>query len=309
MDMTTVSRSLVMNVFGNRAVASLAQRYGMRLGAARFIAGTTLPEAMQTVNRLNEQSIMATLDHLGESVTDLAEAMGTVQAYLELLEAIRGAGVNSNVSLKLTALGLAIDSETAYANVRRIAERARQHGNFVRIDMEDTPYTDQTLDIYRRLRGEGYDNTGVAIQSYLFRTDEDLQELAQLQANVRLVKGAYKEPAHLAYPLKKDVDAAFNRHIEMCLTSGTIYTAVATHDERAIEFTRKVEAERRIPRDRFEFQMLYGIRRDLQESLAQAGYRVRCYVPYGTHWYPYFVRRLAERPANLMFVLRSMFRR
>lgn len=307
MDPALMTRNLILSVFMNRAVAGVAQRYGLRLGASRFIAGTTLAEAMAVVQALNARGILATLDHLGESVFQPAEATAAAAAYHELLAAIDRVGVTANVSVKLTAMGLAFDADLARRNVEGIVRLARQYGNFVRIDMEDTPYTDRTLAIYRALRQQGLDNVGVVIQSYLYRSDRDLDELAALGANVRLVKGAYREPPHLAYPRKADVDAAFRRHIRLRLASG-LYTAVATHDEAAIAYTQQVVQELGIPRDRFEFQMLYGIRSQRQEELARAGYRVRCYVPYGTHWYPYFVRRLAERPANLGFVLRNLIR-
>lgn len=307
MDTTLIARKVVLTVFMNPVVAALAQRYGLRLGANRFIAGTRLTEAIQAVQSLNGKGIKATLDFLGESVFQPAEAAATVAAYLELLDAIRAAGVDSNVSLKLTAMGLAFDPGLALRNVEQIVRRAAQYGNFVRIDMEDTPYTDQTLQIYRELRRQGLENVGVVIQAYLFRSERDLEELAPLGANVRLVKGAYKEPAHLAFEKMAEVNANFKRLIRKRLESG-LYTAVATHDEEAIAFTKQVVREIGVPRDRFEFQMLYGVRMQLQEELAREGYRVRCYVPYGTHWYPYFVRRLAERPANVGFVLRNLFR-
>lgn len=307
MDWELIARSAILASLGNRVVAGTARRLGMRLGAARFIAGTTVDDATRTVTDLNRRGILATLDYLGEAVREAAEAAATVSAYVELLDQIAAGDLGANVSLKPTALGLAIRPELALENLRRIMDRARRHQNFVRIDMEDTPYTDATLNLYRQLRQEGYDNLGIVLQSYLYRTDQDLAELAGLGANVRLVKGAYKEPRHLAYPKKVDVDAAFLRQIELRLRSG-LYTAVATHDERAIAFTRQLVTRERIAHDAFEFQMLYGIRPDLQEQLARAGYRVRVYVPYGEQWYPYFVRRLAERPANVSFVLRNLLR-
>lgn len=307
MDTTLIARKLVLTVFMNRLVAGVAQRYGLRLGAARFIAGTTLADAVAAVRAANDRGILATLDHLGESVFQPAEAEASAQAYRRLLTAIAESGVQSNVSLKLTAMGLAFDYDLALRSVEGIVRLARRHGNFVRIDMEDTPFTDRTLQIYRTLRQQGLDNVGVVIQSYLFRSDQDLADLGALGANIRLVKGAYKEPAHLAHAHMADVNAAFKRHIRMRLESG-LYTAVATHDADAIAYTRQVEQELGVPRDRFEFQMLYGVRSQLQEDLARAGYRVRVYVPYGTHWYPYFVRRLAERPANVGFVLRNLLR-
>lgn len=306
-DWEHIARSVILAVFGNRGVSAAAGRLGMRLGAGRFIAGTSVLDAIDTVARLNAQGIMATLDYLGEAVTEPAEALVTVNAYQELLDQIASAGLTANVSLKLTALGLAIRDDLALEYLRHIVAHARARANLVRIDMEDTPYTEATLRIYRTLRAEGFDNVGVVIQAYLYRSDRDLEELAKQGANVRLVKGAYREPRQHAYPRKADVDAAFLRQIEARLRSG-LYTAVATHDERSIAFTRQLVTREGLPRDRFEFQMLYGIRPELQERLVHEGYRVRTYVPYGDQWYPYFIRRLAERPANLSFVVRNLFR-
>ena len=301
-----VARRALLGIAGNRTVARLATRYGMRLGAARFVAGDTLAAAMAAVADLNRKGICATLDHLGEAVTDAAEAGATADSYLELLDAIHRSGVDANVSLKLTALGLAIDPALAEANLRRVVERAAAYGNFVRIDMEDSPYTQVTIDLTERLHAE-FGNVGTVIQSYLYRSLADVEELTRLGISLRLVKGAYKEPAAIAFPQKADVDANLLKLIEYRLGSG-VYTAIATHDEAMIAATRRVAAENQISPDRFEFQMLYGIRFGLQQQLAQEGYKVRCYVPYGTHWYPYFVRRLAERPANVLFILRNLFR-
>ena len=278
----------------------------MRLGASRFVAGETLDAAMAAVADLNSRGISATLDHLGESVTEAAEARAAADSYLDLLDAIQRSGVDANVSLKLTAMGLAIDPALAEANLRRILARAQAAGNFVRIDMEDSPYTQITIDLTEKFFAE-FGNVGTVIQSYLYRSEADTADLTARGISLRLVKGAYKEPAAVAYPKKADVDAALRRLIELRLLSG-VYTAVATHDEAMIAFTKEFAARHQVGRDRFEFQMLYGIRSGLQQQLAREGYKVRCYVPYGGQWYPYFVRRLAERPANVLFILRSMLR-
>lgn len=304
--MNSVARRALLGVAGNRTVAHLATRYGMRLGASRFVAGETLDSAMAAVADLNSRGISATLDHLGESVTEAAEARAAADSYLDLLDAIQRSGVDANVSLKLTAMGLAIDPALAEANLRRILARAQAAGNFVRIDMEDSPYTQITIDLTEKFFAE-FGNVGTVIQSYLYRSEADTADLTARGISLRLVKGAYKEPAAVAYPKKADVDAALRRLIELRLLSG-VYTAVATHDEAMIAFTKEFAARHQVGRDRFEFQMLYGIRFGLQQQLAREGYKVRCYVPYGGQWYPYFVRRLAERPANVLFILRSMLR-
>ncbi len=304
--MNSVARRALLGVAGNRTVAHLATRYGMRLGASRFVAGETLDAAMAAVADLNSRGISATLDHLGESVTEAAEARAAADSYLDLLDAIQRSGVDANVSLKLTAMGLAIDPALAEANLRRILARAQAAGNFVRIDMEDSPYTQITIDLTEKFFAE-FGNVGTVIQSYLYRSEADTADLTARGISLRLVKGAYKEPAAVAYPKKADVDAALRRLIELRLLSG-VYTAVATHDEAMIAFTKEFAARHQVGRDRFEFQMLYGIRSGLQQQLAREGYKVRCYVPYGGQWYPYFVRRLAERPANVLFILRSMLR-
>lgn len=306
MDMNLLARRALLSVAGNRTVSRLATRYGMRLGASRFVAGETLDQAMASVRELNRQGISATLDHLGEAVTDAAEAGAAADSYLELLDAIAGAGVDANVSLKLTAMGLAIDRELARANLLRVVERAAKYENFVRIDMEDSPYTQATLELFESVWAD-HKNLGTVIQAYLYRSEADLARLTALGASVRLVKGAYKEPESVAWPRKADVDANFRKLIRQRLESG-VYTAIATHDEGAINYTRSLAAEQGIGPNRFEFQMLYGIRTGLQRELASAGYRVRIYVPYGRQWYPYFVRRLAERPANVLFVLRNLLR-
>jgi proline dehydrogenase len=278
--------------------------------ARRFVAGETLADAIDAIRASNAAGLLATLDYLGEHVNNQAEASVNADEYISALQAIQEAGVNSNISIKLTAMGLAVDDEFCYRNVRRIVEAAAQRGNFVRIDMEDSPVTDRTLAIYRRLRAE-FPNVGVVIQAYLYRSEEDVRNLmAQGMAHLRLCKGAYDEPPAVAFQAKPDVDQAMTGLIRLMLDSqadfpGT-YPAVASHDHRIINWTKAYTYHHQIAVDRFEFQMLYGIRRDLQQQLAGQGYRMRVYIPYGTRWYPYFMRRLAERPANLLFFARAL---
>lgn len=305
MDLTPLYRKAVLTIAGNRLVSGAAQRYGMRLGASRFIAGETLEAALGVIRDLNSRGIVATLDYLGEGVHDPAVARTMRDAYIHLLDGISEAGVRSNASLKPTQMGLSFDRKLCFANVEAVVRHAGALGNFIRIDMEDTPYTDDTIALYLHLRGEGLENVGVVIQAYLFRAAADIEALGKVNANLRLVKGAYKEPPHLAYPQKADVDENFKRLIQARLLGG-FYTAVATHDERVIDFTRRLVEERQLSLDRFEFQMLYGVRMQLQEELAREGYTVRCYVPYGQQWYPYFTRRIAESPRTAFWVFKNM---
>lgn len=278
--------------------------------ARRFVAGETLADAISAIRASNAAGLLATLDYLGEHVNNQAEASVNADEYIRALQAIQEAGVSSNISIKLTAMGLAVDDEFCYTNVRRIVEAAAQRGNFVRIDMEDSPVTDRTLAIYCRLRSE-YPNVGVVIQAYLYRSEEDVRELmSQGMAHLRLCKGAYDEPPAVAFQSKAEVDQAMTRLIRLMLDSQASFPgtmpAIASHDHRIINWTKAYAYHHQISADRFEFQMLYGIRRDLQQQLASQGYRMRVYIPYGTRWYPYFMRRLAERPANLLFFARAL---
>lgn len=307
MSATSLSRRVILTLAANRAVTRFVSRYGMRLGASRFIAGETLDDAMAVTRRLNGEGIAVTLDRVGESVTDAGQAREMADAYVEMLDRIADTGVDSNVSLKPTQMGMDISMDLCRENVERIVARAQQYGNFVRIDMEGTPHLDRILDLFTQLR-KRYDNVGTVIQAYLYRSAADLDNLAAIGANIRLVKGAYLEPPSLAYPKKADVDENFRRLIAQYLQNGP-YTAIASHDLAIIDWCKQYIAQHNIPRDRFEFQMLYGIRSETQRSLAREGYKVRCYVPFGKDWYPYFSRRLAERPANLFFVLGNLFRR
>lgn len=303
MDLTPVYRKLVLSLAANRTITAAALKFGMQMGAARFVAGESLESALAAVQDLNRRGILATLDYLGEGVhtPEVAREMG--QAYLDLLDGITRSGVQANVSLKLTQMGLAFDPHLAAEIVQAIVHRAQETGNFVRIDMEDSPYTDATLGLYRSLRERGYENVGTVIQSYLYRSAADVDGLLPLGPRLRIVKGAYREPPDLAYPRKADVDANYRLLVERLLRSGC-YTAIATHDERIIDWVKGLGVGRGL----FEFQMLYGVRMALQEALAAEGYRVRCYVPYGRMWYPYFARRIAESPRNLVFVVRNLFR-
>jgi proline dehydrogenase len=287
----------------------LASRYGLAEGegfARRFIAGETFEEAVRVARALQQQRLLLTLDYLGESVRTREGATAATTEYLRLIDLVAGAGIERNLSLKITQLGIDVDRATCIDNLRRILEPAARHGFFVRIDMEQSRYTAVTLDVFETLWQQQYRNVGVALQAYLQRTEADVRRMNELGARVRLVKGAYKEPAPIAWQRKRDVDASFMRLMRLLLDHGR-YPAIATHDERLLHDTCAYAAERGISPERFEFQMLYGIRRDLQRSLAERDFRVRVYVPFGREWFPYFMRRLGERPANVGFVLRGMF--
>jgi proline dehydrogenase len=294
----------------SRSLQRLASRYGLATPtsfARRFIAGESTDEAIVAARALESRGLTQTLDYLGESVSSAAAADQATREYLEVIDDVVKAGIGRNLSLKLTQLGLDLDRVTAIDNLRRILEPATTHGFFVRIDMENSPYTEVTLEIFETLWGLGYRNLGVVLQSALYRTEADLERALKIGARVRLVKGAYKEPASVAHQLKADVDRAYIRLMEALLTRAT-FPALATHDEAIIAHAREFTERENIAKDRFEFQMLYGVRRDLQNALVSAGYGVRVYVPFGRQWFPYFMRRLGERPANVGFVLKSMLR-
>jgi proline dehydrogenase len=283
------------------------QRYGFRLGAARFVAGETLDAAVPVLRRLDEQGLLTNTTLLGEGVHDEAETLAVVAAYEEVLDRIAAEGLRTNVALKLTHLGLSIDEELAHRNLARLVEHAARAGNFVRIDMEESAHVDATLRIYRRLREGGHENVGAVLQSYLYRSEDDLAALLPLAPNLRLVKGAYLEPPEVAYPQKGDVDAAYVSLMEAAL-AGDGFTAIATHDEALIEHAIAFARERGIPKERFQFQMLYGVRPKLQLELVRRGHAVLVATPYGPDWYRYLMRRLAERPANVLFLLRNLIR-
>jgi proline dehydrogenase len=288
-----------------------------RRASRRFVAGETMDEAIAAVKALQEKNILSTIDHLGESVSDEADTQEATGIYLELLDRIERewapGQVRPHTSLKLTQLGLDLDLELCQANLSRVLDKARAVGTFVRVDMESSAHTERTIAVYRNARAEFGATVGIVIQSYLYRSEGDVRGLINDgMANIRLCKGAYQEPETIAFPLKKDVDASLVRLMEMMLSAEGLarasHAAMATHDEKIIEATKAYVKTNDVPPGAFEFQMLYGIRRDLQEKLAREGYTMRAYVPFGDDWYPYFMRRLAERPANLWFILSNLFK-
>ncbi|NUQ86688.1 MAG: proline dehydrogenase family protein [Anaerolineales bacterium] len=310
--------------------ASWAQKLVMSWGvawwaASRFVAGEKIEDAIRAIRELNANGINATLDHLGEHTSTVEEANKATNDILAILDEIDKAGVKSNVSIKLTQIGMGLDEEICRQNLVRILEQARRHANFIRIDIEDTPYTDITISIYKSVLERGFTpiEVGMAVQSYLYRAEADVRDLLELGTRFRLVKGAYKEPPDKAYPKKTDVDANYDLLAKILIDAafkveptnvsedGRIppIPAIATHDEKRLAFAKQYAEKVGLPKNAIEFQMLYGIRRDLQERLVKEGYPVRVYVPFGTHWYPYFMRRLAERPANIWFFVSNFFRR
>jgi proline dehydrogenase len=302
-------RTTLLTLSHRRSIGRLATRVPVtRPMVRRFVAGETLDEVLPAIERLHAQGMGTTVDVLGESVTAEADARAAATRYTGVLDALGGNGFDRNVSLKPSQMGLAIDPGLARENIGMIVARAVETGAFVRIDMEDHTTTDATLDLWRSVRPSGGDaDVGVVLQAALRRSDEDLEAIIEAGGRVRLCKGAYKEPAAAAYQDKAEVDEAYERLMLRLLRAGR-YPAIATHDVRLIKRAIEVATAEGIPRDAFEFQMLYGVRRDLQEELVQAGWRVRVYVPFGGQWYPYFMRRLAERPANVSFLLRNMWR-
>jgi proline dehydrogenase len=307
-----ISRAALLYLSQKHELKSFFSKFpGFKQITRRFIAGENIDDAITAFSELSRFGITATFDHLGEGATSQAEAESDVREYVRALDRIESnrigtGGVDSNVSVKLTQLGLDIDEDYCMQNAWRIVEAAKRHNNFVRIDMEDSSKTDATLRIFRRLFNE-YGNVGIVLQAYLYRAEKDVDDVLAMGARIRLCKGAYKEPAEVAFPEKRDVDANFVKLMRKLLTSG-VYHGIATHDERMIAATKEFAAGAGVPKDAFEFQMLYGIRRDLQMGLAREGYRVRTYVPYGESWYPYFMRRLAERPANVWFVFKNLLK-
>ncbi|MGB9336931.1 MAG: proline dehydrogenase family protein [Candidatus Acidiferrales bacterium] len=300
-------RTILLKLSENKRLAQWSMKNGVsRRVAQRFVAGEKLDDAVAAARALNSAGFPVSLDILGEHVLDRDGAVRAADTYVAMFDRIAAEKLDGNVSLKLTQLGLDLYPEVCEASVLRIAECAARHRNFVRVDMEGSAYAQRTVDLVRRVRAKT-DAVGTVIQSYLFRSEQDVRDLIAAQCRIRLVKGAYKEPPEIAFPAKADVDANFAKLMEIMLPSG-IYHAIATHDPRLIDATKKFSAAQGIGKEKFEFQMLYGIRTDLQRGLLKEGYRVRVYVPFGTDWYPYFMRRLAERPANLTFFLRNFFR-
>lgn len=301
-------RSILLSASRSPYLNRLASSHGLRLGAGRFVAGEDLDEFVAIVRRLGDSGFMVASAILGEGVQSAAETQTVVREYRELLQRIAAENLPANVALKLTHLGLAIDERLAAANLRALVDEAKALGNSIRVDMEESGYVDATLRIYRSMREQGCDNVGMVLQAYLYRTAADLETLLPLRPNLRLVKGAYLEPPAIAYPRKRDVDRAYADLIERALRDDG-YTAIATHDEKAIYHAIAVTSRLGLPkRGRFEFQMLYGVRPALQRQLVAEGYAVRIAAPYGKSWYPYFMRRLAERPANVAFIVRSLLR-
>ncbi|MEK3807271.1 proline dehydrogenase family protein [Bacillus sp. FSL H8-0547] len=290
----------------NKWLTKAAKRYGPRFGASRFVAGETIGQAAQVIKELNQKKLDVTIDYLGEFVDNEIEANEMAEQSIKAVETIAGEQLHSQLSLKLTSMGLDLSDEIVYRNMKRIMEAAKQHGVFVTIDMEDYARCGKTLELFKELKKE-YD-LGTVIQAYLYRSAKDLEDLSAYHPNLRLVKGAYRESPQVAFPKKKDTDENFKKLIKMHMQNGH-YTAVATHDDAIIEFTKQFVKENRIPSNQFEFQMLYGIRPERQAELAEEGYKMRVYVPYGTDWYGYFMRRLAERPANALFVLKGIFKK
>lgn len=297
-------RRMMLALADNRTIQHVIVTNGaFRRMSRRFVAGETLDEAIEAVKNL-PKGTHATLDCLGENVHTAAEADQACQMYLDIFDAIHRAGVDSNASIKLTQMGLDLDPDLCIRNMKRVLDKAAEYGNFVRIDMEGSGYTQITLDVFNQL-WQTHKNVGVVLQSYLYRTEQDVAMVNQLSARVRLCKGAYAEPPEVAFPAKIDVDANYRKLAERLIIGG-VYPGIATHDEAMIEHVKAFTKSRNISNDRFEFQMLYGIRRAKQEQLKTDGYNVRIYVPFGSQWYPYFMRRLAERPANLMFILKAL---
>ena len=308
--------------------ASWAQKFVSSWGlawktASRFVAGTRIEDAIVAIRELNAKGINVTLDHLGENTSKPEEASEATDEILNTLDEINKSKLCANVSIKLTQIGLGLDENLCGQNLERIIAKAKEYGNFIRIDMEDTPYTDKTIALYYQMHEKGYENTGLVLQSYLYRTEADARRLLKDKTPIRLVKGAYQEPSDKAFPKKADVDANYDLltkilidaaldDISSSLSRNGCFPplpAIATHDENRIAFAKQYVQKTGLPKDAVEFQMLYGIRRDLQEQLAKEGYPVRVYVPFGTHWYPYFMRRLAERPANVWFFISNFFRK
>ncbi|MFJ7745215.1 proline dehydrogenase family protein [Peribacillus sp. NPDC097295] len=305
--MERILRDFFLFLSKNEHLTKAARRYGLRFGAARFVAGESLEMAAAIISELNRKGLSVTIDHLGEFIDNQHEAEERANQCLEAIRIISNNQLDSQVSLKLTSMGLDISEQVVMKNMRKILEEAKAKQVFVTLDMEDFPRCQPTLEVFKKLKAE-YNDIGTVIQAYLHRTEKDIEELNAWHPNLRLVKGAYKEPREIAFPEKSEVDANFKKIIKKHMLNGN-YTAVATHDDKIIDYTKNLVMKHGIPTDRFEFQMLYGIRNDKQLDLVEEGYKVRVYVPYGTDWYGYFMRRLAERPANVAFVLKGLLKK
>src|SRR5215211_5043586 len=302
-----ITRSSLIWLSRQEGLKDFATNFGFfKKLTTRFVAGDNIDETIPFIRQINSENATASFDHLNESVGSADEAEQEVAEYQNILTKIDETKIRSNVSIKLTQFGLGLDPELAYQNARRVVEDAHERGNFVRVDMEDSSATQSTIDIFKRLRGEfGLNTVGIVLQSYLYRTFADAQELIKIPARIRICKGAYLEPPEVAFPDKKDVDANYIKVMQLLLSSG-IYHGIATHDPKMIDATIDFARREGIEKEKYEFQMLYGVRRDLQRQLAGDDFNLRIYVPYGKHWYPYFMRRLAERPANVWFVLKNL---
>ena len=304
-----LTRNALLFLSRREGLKDFATRFSLfKKMTTRFVAGEDIEEAIAAIRDINAKNCTASFDHLNESVASATETEEEVREYLQILSRIDDTGIRSNVSIKLTQFGLEIDPELAYKNARRVVEDAARRGNFVRVDMEASHVTQVTIDTFKRLRAEfGLNDVGIVLQSYLRRTYDDVQDILKIPARIRICKGAYNEPPDVAFADKKDTDENYVRVMKTLLSSG-VYHGIATHDPKMIEATIEHATREGIGKEAFEFQMLYGVRRDLQVQLARDGYNLRVYVPYGKHWYPYFMRRLAERPANIWFVMKNMFK-
>jgi proline dehydrogenase len=303
-------RATFISLSESKSIRSAAEKtwLGQRL-SRRFVAGTTVEDALTATRAMNQLGLSVSVDNLGENVTNADEARHSARLYHQMLDQIANQGLQANVSLKLTHMGLDVDEKLAYDLASALVEHAARLDSFVRIDMEGSPYTQRTLDFVRRLHAqpENAGHVGAVIQSYLFRSEKDVEQLLEKRIRVRLCKGAYKESPEIAFEKKADVDSSYVKLMKMLLKSG-IYHGIATHDENMIRATIEFAQKEKIPASAFEFQMLHGVRRDLQVNLVKEGWRCRVYIPFGTEWYPYFMRRLAERPANALFILKNLFR-
>jgi len=304
-------RAAFISLSESKSLRSAAEKtwIGQRL-SRRFVAGTTIEDALAATQAMNKLGLSVSVDNLGENVTNADEARHSAQLYHQMLDQMNEQGLNANVSLKLTHMGLDVVEAMAYEIASGVVQHAARINNFVRIDMEGSPYTQRTLDFVHKLHGqpENAGHVGAVIQSYMFRSEKDVEELLAQRIRIRLCKGAYKEPPEVAFPKKTDVDANYVKLMKMLLKSG-VYHGIATHDENMIRATIEFAQKEKIAASAFEFQMLYGVRRDLQQKLVKEGWRCRVYIPFGTEWYPYLMRRLAERPANALFIAKNLFRR
>ncbi|MCA0971330.1 proline dehydrogenase [Halobacillus litoralis] len=305
MILEAISKNFFLYLSNNKVLDRLAKRFGTNFGADKIVGGETISQAMPIIQKLNHEGLHVTVDHLGEFVSSEEEAKERTQQCILSIQAIANHGVQSEVSLKLTSLGLDISREIVLENMHIILEEAARHDITVTIDMEDSSRCGETLEVYKELKAE-YPNLGTVVQSYLYRSDQDLDDLSPYDPYLRLVKGAYKESGKVAFPEKRLVDDNLKHLIKKNLLNGH-YTAIASHDDAIIDYTKKLVRDYEIPNDRFEFQMLYGMRNETQAELAKEGYKVRVYLPYGEDWYGYFMRRLAERPANIAFALKGIF--